>query len=217
MRVDGTGTDDGPRGDTAWRPTVGSDEQVLRLQMPREEDLRMAAQRRALLREAFQAAPFPLYGLPPEWPGRRFIGGTNQSWPDPADRWTRPGTLHAASLVHGGNVEGEGPMLVVETAEPGSSRSGGRLRMAAEGLWGEVPDATPLDDRLRRHLVTITVDGEPADFDILSLPADHQWVGRARRGGRVLTVEGHSFPLPATARDGGLHIVRVEDLGPYES
>jgi len=45
--------------------------------------------------ERFQAAPFPLYGLPPVWPGPRHLGGWEGSWA----RRQRPSLLRSASAT----------------------------------------------------------------------------------------------------------------------
>jgi hypothetical protein len=72
---------------------------------------------------------FPLYGLPLSWAGERFLGGA--SWGSLSGKET----IHSLSLVHGAIVEGEGPTLVVETAEPTAPEGGGTLRILAEQLW----------------------------------------------------------------------------------
>jgi hypothetical protein len=114
------------------------------------------------------------------------------------------------SLVHGVIVEGEGPMLVVESALPNQPGGGGPLRILATELWGgraeSVVDAvavlrrrwgglhdadlSPLSSRMDAE---VRVEERSVAFDVLSQPG--RWVGRGVVGGCQLTIEGHEFPL----------------------
>ncbi|HZP90185.1 MAG TPA: hypothetical protein VFC04_04215 [Actinomycetota bacterium] len=131
--------------------------------------------------------------------------------------------MNTLSLVHGSLVEGEGPMLVVETALPDAPSGGGPLRILAEDVWsgrahtvfeaiervrarwsGHTPfDATPPS----RTGDVIVVDGVPIQFDRLARP--DEWVACARVGAYRVTLEARCFPVE------GLELVRVTDLAPY--
>jgi hypothetical protein len=199
----------------AWA-TPGDEPEVLWTR-PLEEVLKDAEQERKQREWSFQRAPFPLYGLPPSWEGRRFLGGG--SW----SGW-RSERVHSLSLVHGSLVEGEGPMLVTETAAAGAPAGGGVLRVVAEDLWNRnvrnVEDAVaalshePPQDRdlvtsptPSRAKALIVVEGTTVVFDVLSRLGN--WVGRATVEGFLVTIEGQDFPLQ------GLEVVRIKDLGPY--
>jgi len=178
------------------------------------------ARRRSMLdrrrREArFRSAPFRLYGLPLAWDGARFLGG---GW------WEgMPGRerTKALSLVHGTLVQGEGPMLVVETASE-FSIGGGELLNAAGMVWEgrsssieeafeeltrddprwDLPDVFPV----RTELV-FNVDAVPASFD--AFVDGGRWVARAEVGSTFVTVESSSFDPDDVA------LVEIADLGPY--
>jgi hypothetical protein len=147
---------------------------------------------------------FPLYGLPLSWAGERFLGGA--SWGSLSGKET----IHSLSLVHGAIVEGEGPTLVVETAEPTAPEGGGTLRILAEQLWrGEAKSVHDALANFRRRSgnhhdaglgptpsrteAVVSVEGRPTVFDVLSQP-DH-CVGRAKVGSWRVTIEGHEFGL----------------------
>jgi hypothetical protein len=105
--------------------------------------------------ERFANAPFPLYGLPPDWKGVRFLG--DMSW---GSEKPGPDETYALSLVHGTLVEGLAaiwfkrfplvrhwfrkarppmpivdPVLIVETAVPRDTAASGVLRILAECVW----------------------------------------------------------------------------------
>jgi len=164
----------------------------------------------------FRGAPFPLYGLPPSWQGDRSLGGGGWSG--------RTGELISSlSLVHGALVEGEGPMLTVETALPDEAHGGGRLRVLAEEVWsGRAWTIVQALDHLRapwpiglefdatppsRTTELVVVDQVPVEFDVFSHP-DH-WVAASLVGGYRVTLEAERFPIQ------GLQLVRVTDLEPY--
>src|SRR5207244_1668728 len=109
----------GPAGETpspAWRVS-------LRKARRRTERERRGTESR------FRRAPFPLYGLPLSYQGGRLLGGCGWS-----GSWPRE-LIHRLSLVHGVLVEGEGPMLVVESALADQPGGGGPLRILAEEVW----------------------------------------------------------------------------------
>jgi hypothetical protein len=169
-----------------------------------KEARRRAHRERRREESRFHRAPFPLYGLPLSWAGERFLGGA--SWGSLSGKET----IHSLSLVHGAIVEGEGPTLVVETAEPTAPEGGGTLRILAEQLWrGEAKSVHDALANFRRrsgnhhdaglgptHLraeAVVSVEGRPTVFDVLSQP-DH-CVGRAKVGSWRVTIEGHEFGL----------------------
>jgi len=150
---------------------------------------RRAERERRRTERRFRTAPFPLYGLPSSWEGGRFLGGG--SWGGVRGRQQ----THSLSLVHGVLVEGEGPLLVVETALPDEAGGGGSLRVLAEEVWtgraNDVPDAAArLRDRWVAHPhraefsplpsrtgEAVLVEARPVFFDVLSQLG--HWVGRA--------------------------------------
>lgn len=169
-----------------------------------------------MFREAVAKVAFPLYGLPPDWPGRRFLGGGQRSWPEPMDCERDPGVLHSLGLVHGTNVQGEGPMLVVETALPDADSGGGPLRVAAERLWAgrvstEGEPSRPGDPWLRlvRSSAEIHVDGQPVLLDVVTSADNGAWVGRGQLPACRLTLEAEEFPVD------DIELVRVLDVAPY--
>lgn len=163
----------------------------------------------------FRSAPFPLYGLPSSWSGARFLGGGWWGGMRSRER------TKALSLVHGTLVQGEGPIVTVETASE-FSIGGGRLLSTAGMVWAgrspsieeafeeltrddphrDVPDPLPV----RTELV-FSVDGVPASFD--AFVDGDGWVARAEVGSSFVTVEGSSFD-PA-----GVALVEITDIEPY--
>jgi hypothetical protein len=74
---------------------------------------------------------------------RRFLGGG--SWSG-----RRGELISSLSLVHGALVEGEAPMLAVETSSPDEAHGGGRLRILAEEVWsGRAKTVVQALDHLR--------------------------------------------------------------------
>jgi hypothetical protein len=163
----------------------------------------------------FANAPFPLYGLPPDWEGKRFLGGG--WWGGPPGREQ----TKALSLVHGTNIQGTGPMLVVETASELST--GGDALEAVAGMIrsGHAPDVRgaieDLDGRgwrgaidpagVRRDQREFVVDGDATTFDLLAY--ENEWVAWAEVGRVLVTVTGNPFD------PNGAELVRVTDLAPY--
>jgi hypothetical protein len=189
--------------------------------------LRVVRPRQAMEREyrqeveRFQAAPFPLYGLPPTWPGPRHLGGWEDSW----TKGQRPVTT-ALSLGHGDPLAEEGPQLRVEVRvegvepEPGMTMRVESQRQLAEDLWlaAALPAHDPAEHfkqlaAVRRRpdpawsQVTIPVDGRPAGFEWLT--EGRHWVARAELGDRTLTLRARDLPVE------GVELVRVTDLEPY--
>jgi hypothetical protein len=171
--------------------------------------------------ERFRAAPFPLYGLPPAWPGPRHLGGWEGSWA----KGQRPVTT-ALSLGHGDPLAEEGPQLRVEVrveqvdAEQGMTMRLQDRRHLAEDLW--LRATLPASD-LAEHVgqfaaarrrpdpawsqVTIPVDGRPVTFEWLA--EGRHWAARADLDGRTLTLHGRDLPV------GSVELVGVADLEPY--
>jgi hypothetical protein len=192
--------------------------QMPAVRMPLSQAREKAARDRRRMEARFRRAPFPLYGLPSSWEGGRFLGGAG--WGGVRGRVR----THHLSLVHGVLIEGEEPILVVETALPEEPGGGDPLRILGEYLWrgraNDVPDAvellrrrwphphvaelSPLPSRTKH---VISVEGRPEAFDVLSQP--DRWVARARVEGFDVTLEGVEFPPE------GVSLVRITDLTPY--
>jgi hypothetical protein len=188
-------------------------------------DPRVRAARERPPEERFANAPFPLYGLPPDWNGVRFLGDVG--W-----RWERPGPDEtiALTLVHGTVVEGLAaipvvhPELLVETSVLGDTGASGILRILAEGVWtgeaatvaeawtilrerDEAQEHPYVDPLPTRGQAVIPVDGAPVTFDLIS--GRLAWVAQAKVGANRVTTEGHGFNIE------DVQLVQVHDLGPY--
>ena len=164
-----------------WAEGVGSDGQTFRMEMSARSSLRMAEAQQRRLEASFRRSRLPLYGLPPTWPGGRFLGGRAGNR---LERWHRDRTA-SLSLVHGTLVQGEGPMLVVETALPGSVTPGPPIRQTL-----------------------MTIDGAPVPLEVLTEDPD-SWTGRAGVGGYTVTVQARHVPIDQ------VELVRIRDLKPY--
>jgi hypothetical protein len=189
--------------------------------------LRVVRPRRAIERdhrqevERFGAAPFPLYGLPPAWPGPRHLGGWEGSWA----RGQRPVTT-ALGLGHGDPLAGQGPQLRVEVwagqADTGqvTTVEAERQRDLAEELWLQAaPQARDLAGHLEQlaaarrrpdpawSRVTIPVDGRSVGFAWLA--EGRHWVAHAELHGRTLTLHARDLPVES------VELVQVIDLAPY--
>jgi hypothetical protein len=171
--------------------------------------------------ERFRAAPFPLYGLPPAWPGTRYLGGWEGGW----TKGQRPVTT-ALSLAHGDPLTDQGPELRVETrveqvdTEQVMTERHQSRRHLAEELW--LRAAPPAHD-LAEHVewfaaarrrpdpawsqVTIPVAGRPVAFAWLA--EGRHWVARAELDDRLLTLHGRDLPVES------VELVQVADLEPY--
>jgi hypothetical protein len=189
------------------------------VRMPLSQAREKAARDRRRMEARFRRAPFPLYGLPSSWEAGRFLGGAG--WGGVRGRVR----THHLSLVHGVLIEGEGPILVVETALPEEPGGGGPLRILGEDLWrGRANDVPGAMELLRRRWVghphvaelsplpsrtkhVISVEARAEAFDVLSQP--DRWVARARVKGFDVTLEGVEFPPE------GVSLVRITDITPY--
>ena len=188
---------------------------VLTAGLSLKESRRRSEEERERTEARFRSAPFPLFGLPPSWNGARFLGG---GWWGgmPGEERTK-----ALSLVHGTLVQGEGPILGVETASGFSIGGGGLLNSAGmvwEGIspsieeafqeltrddphW-DLPDSFPV-----RSELVFTVDAVPTSFD--AFVDNDEWVARAEVGPLYVTVTGNFFYTAEVA------LVRIIDIEPY--
>ena len=185
---------------------------------PRRQVRRRA--RRALQR--FNAAPFPLYGLPPSWTGARFLGG----WA--AQRDYRAGVERTTSmqLGHGDRLADRGPLLLVEVdanawprlnppnlaerlAHAGAGAGPGPATPTGPGPAGAAasPAAVGAEAGSAVERVEIPVDGAPVSFELLG--DGRHWVAQGERGDLVVTLEARDLPLAQ------VQLVRVTDLEPY--
>jgi hypothetical protein len=171
--------------------------------------------------ERFRRAPFPLYGLPPAWPGPRYLGGWEGSW----SKGGGPVTT-ALDLGHGDPLADQGPQLRVEVRvdpdqagrPPGARRW--RRRRLAEDLWLA---AAPATHDVAEHIeqvaaarrrpdpawspVPIPVDGRPVAFEWLA--QGRHWVAVADLAHQTLVLQARDLPVDQ------VELVRVADLDPY--
>ena len=172
---------------------------------------RAADKARQEMEDVFRHPPWPLFGLPVSWQGKRFLGGHSES----------DTTINALQLAHGDPWNPEAPQLRVEVSgreEP--------LRFLAENLWhqarrapeGLLPEefagwttkqmieieTRPDPDWGHR---TIHVDGMPVEFDFLG--EGPSWVGRGRIGNVVLTLTARNLSVEDAA------LVKIVDVEPY--
>jgi hypothetical protein len=170
--------------------------------------------------EAVRSPPFPLYGLPPSWPGPRHLGGWRRS-----GRAKGPPVTTALGLGHGDPRAERGPLLRVEVRSergplgPVPTASAEGRRGLAEDLWFEAAGPTsggedwdPIADVRGRTDPTwsraaIPVDGRTVAFEWLA--EGRHWVAWAQLGELTLVLHGRDLPVDAVA------LVRVTDLGPY--
>jgi hypothetical protein len=171
--------------------------------------------------ERFRAAPFPLYGLPPAWPGARYLGGWEGAWA----KGQRPVTT-ALSLAHGDPLTDQGPELRVETrlehantehVQPVQLQR--RRHLAEELRLRAAPPTHDLTEHIERlpaarhrpdppwSQVTIQVDRRPVAFDWLT--DGRHWVAQAELEDRTLTLHGRDLPVES------VELVQVTDLEPY--
>lgn len=143
------------------------------------------------MREAFERAPFPLYGLDRTWSGPRWIGGLGDSSSE-GPRLT---------LAHGDvNTEGAPVARVTMSREPGGTK---RAWMTFELLhsvnpgWRS-PPRTP---------VTIPVDGRAVDFHLVRLP--DEWFAVGAVEATCVAIEGIKIDPDR------LRLERISDLEPY--
>ncbi len=204
---------------TAWWGDGGSSQslatdllQVVRPGRARERDQRQQVER-------FRAAPVPLHGLPPSWPGLRHLGGWGGSWSK-----GRPVTIELY-LDHGDPLADQGPQLRVGVSvervdrDPGMPARFENRRGLAEDLWlqaASTADDAEHWDRIASvrsrpdpawSQVTIPVDGRPVAFAWLG--EGRHWVARAELDDRTLTLHARDLPV------GSVELVRVTDVEPY--
>jgi hypothetical protein len=171
--------------------------------------------------ERFRAAPFPLYGLPPAWPGPRYLGG----WEGSQAKGQRPVTT-ALTLAHGDPLTDQGPELRVDVRveqmefEQADAVQVGMRRFLAEELWlRAAPPTGDLAEHVERlaaarrrpdqawSQITIPVDGRPVAFEWLA--EGRHWVAQAELDDCTLTLHGSDLPVES------VELVRVSDLEPY--
>jgi hypothetical protein len=190
------------------------------------EVLRLVRPARAIARDRreeaarFQAAPFPLYGLPASWTGPRQLGGWAGGWSK-----GQPGTT-ALELSHGDPLAEEGPQLRVTVsiervdAEHVTGEWSQRRRSLAEELWfAAAPPAQYAAEHWERAAaarsrpdaawspVTIPVEGRPVAFGWLA--EGRHWVAQGELEDRTLTLHARDLPVES------VQLVRVTDLEPY--
>jgi hypothetical protein len=172
---------------------------------------RAAAKARQEMEDVFRYPPWPLFGLPLSWQGRRFLGGHSES-----DK-----TINALQLAHGDPRNPDAPQLRVEVSEREEP-----LRFLAENLWHEA--RRPPEGLLPQEFAvwstkqmiairtrpdpdwghrTILVDGILVDFHFLG--EGHSWLSRGRIGNVVLTLIATNFPVEDAA------LVKIADVEPY--
>jgi hypothetical protein len=152
---------------------------------------------------AGQAGELPLFGLPEDWTG---------------DRWLMPVATEgdqaiAQAILHGPLVEGRGPQIVVETSRRVTAYWGNPLCIAAEYLWRRADgwswlprldeEARELLARVRSEEISITIDDEPVLFRALTEGTD--WVARSEYRGFSVRIVSRNFPKE------GLRLVSVID------
>ncbi|WP_199429734.1 hypothetical protein [Qaidamihabitans albus] len=179
-----------------WGPTrqdLAGD--LLREISLREADLRA----RRIETDRFRAAPFPLYGLPPSWPGARYLSSSaHASGPGIPPRVT------ALELGHGAPAGRDTAYLHVETLADKTDRAAHRSELA-EWLWLETDVEEPADAAW--STATIAVDGRPVDFDLLF--CGENWVALAEVGGRPVVLSARRFDVET------VELVRISDVEPY--
>jgi hypothetical protein len=165
----------------------------------------------------FRAASLPLYGLPPAWPGSRYLGGWEGGWA----MGQRPVTT-ALSLGHGDPLTDQGPQLRVEVrvervdAEQVPTVSSESRRHLAEDLWlaaaSQAPDAAERWERI----VGARRRPDPT-WSQVTIPWTAGWStssgwGRAATGSpgpNWIPLHGRDLPVES------VELVRVSDLEPY--
>lgn len=184
---------------------------ALRVLSPRRGEQRAERERVQRLQEA----PFPLYGLPPSWPGHRWLGG----WGERQSRGQRA-VVEWAQLGHEDGTGDDGWRLLVEAEETIEDAAGAwrrRERHRAMLLWlrgqprpteqGELRDrqasASAAADAAWSQ-VTIPVDGRPVTF---------AWFGQDRHWVAYAELPGHAVGLrcQGLAVD-GVELVRITDV-----
>ncbi|MFI6502418.1 hypothetical protein [Nonomuraea typhae] len=153
----------------------------------------------------YRSAPFPLYGLPYTWDGRRYA--CCSSWSGPR----RPVTMELG-LCHGNPEVIDGPRLTVAVSNRPDSgglrlrREVAEMRLAALPPLGHVRAILALPDPEWRE-ISIRIDGQPQVFRHAA--EGHCWLAVAVRQDHTITVQGRRFPLEQ------VELVRVEDPSRY--
>jgi hypothetical protein len=158
----------------------------------------------------FRSAPFPLYGLPPSYQGRRYLGGS----------YAGGKRAVALSLLHG-SIDGEEPFVIVETSTLKSGHGGGPMRVLADLCWDRSRmDSSEFEDRLRASQLgtdslddvawtSVAVSVQEVVRPFMLASREQEWVARTEVDGHLVTIEGSAFPLAS------VELVRIEDLTPY--
>ncbi|WP_216214644.1 hypothetical protein [Amycolatopsis aidingensis] len=152
---------------------------------------------RHLTLERFRSAPFALYGLPPQWPGDRYIAG-----------WASAGSALGLGLGHGRLGAEDGPRLRVEVRH--KHLSGAAKDELAEELWLEGLDNVDSlggGEAPAWSTVTIPVDGRPVTFEWLA--GGRHWAALAEVDGHLLLLQARDFPVES------VELERVTDLEHY--
>jgi hypothetical protein len=150
----------------------------------------------------YRETALPLYGLPPEWPGVRMIGGGHRERRDDHDgRGPQQVGWESLGLGHGNPISVEPWLHVITSTLPGPTVA---QILEAERL-SEEPDPSPQPASPLR--VSIFVEATPIEFQ--GVESGHFQVGQASVGECLLTVAGARWPLE------GLELVRIGDPEPY--
>ena len=163
---------------------------------------------------------FPLYGLPADWPGRRYRAGHTTT----TSGLRQKDPVHRVKLGHGDPLVLGSPLLTVESG-PRTSFLEPRVLLSQKRWLYTVSDhdrRSGLDHRTARSLrggpavawttVSIPIDGAAADFEILLYGGDREsdrWVAFAELGESLLILHGSAFPATSVA------LARFTDLQPY--
>jgi hypothetical protein len=162
-------------------------------------------------------APFPLFGLPESWLGRRWVG-TMSSTPH---RWRRD-AVRSIGLSHTPPRVQKTPCLVVQSEVPNGLDSGTDLQLVGSALLRrgvgsldaaiahvkergfEIADDT---ERPVESTVGFRIDGVETEFRLLS--RSDQWVAFHARDDVFISVIGYRFDLSE------VELVTISDPGPY--
>ncbi|GAB3473848.1 hypothetical protein [Amycolatopsis cihanbeyliensis] len=149
---------------------------------------------RHLTLERFRSAPFALYGLPPHWPGDRYIAG-----------WASAGSAVALGLGHGEPGAEDGPRLHVEVRHKHLTEA--TKDELAEQLWLDAM-ATAAEEPLPDwSTVTVSVEARPVTFEWLA--GGRHWAALAELDGFLLILQARDFPIES------VELERVTDLERY--
>lgn len=187
------------------RPTGGP----LRDWWDRSRGRRQQRAHRAQREHVLRRRPFPIYGLDDRWTGVRWAAGWGGSGKD----------VQHIGLGYGDPFDDDAPLTRVFTWRLSPPMEGltvaNAARQLAEYLWHEAaaphelvrPSFTADDPTASWSELVIPVDGLPLAFR--SLAEGSFWVGLARTGGALITVEAHGI------NPDDIGLVTVEDVEPY--